>query len=416
MRLMRIVHLVRYGSIKGGAETYVAQLCAGLRDQGHEVSLVYALEPDRSRTEVRDGIHFPGLVDGTGNAEALKAALEKVAPDVIHAHMFDEPWITQACIATAPTLVAVHDHRLDCPVGTRYLTGWQKTCTVKPGLKCLGYNVVAHCGSLRANVTLQPYRSWRRINREAKRNQIPLQVFSEHMADELEAAVGRRPFVTPYPTPSRERRARPTRGYADDLLLAPEVREGSAAKSRVEADRRPIVVAMGRLNREKGFRQLLDAMSAMTVPCHLVVIGDGHDRDALDRQASQTIGGHRITFTGWLDSSSRDRWLDRSRLVVVPSMWPEPFGIVGLEAMAASKPVVAFDSGGIRQWLQDGVNGTLVAHGSARRLAQAMVDLLEDPKRASAMGAEGRRLSEERFALAQHVDRVIELYRGISSR
>ena len=96
--------------------------------------------------------------------------------------------------------------------------------------------------------------------------------------------------------------------------------------------------------------------------------------------------------------------------MVVPSIWPEPFGLVGIEALAAGRPVVASATGGIVDWLQDGVNGLAVAPGSPRALASALNELLADPARQQTMGAAGKRMVAERFTPERHVSALLQAY------
>jgi type III pantothenate kinase len=75
-----------------------------------------------------------------------------------------------------------------------------------------------------------------------------------------------------------------------------------------------------------------------------------------------------------------------ARFAVVPSRWPEPFGMVGPEAMARGRPVIGFAAGGIPDWLDDGVTGLLVPPGDIGGLTRAMDRLLGDPALTAAMG------------------------------
>lgn len=382
---MKVLQIARYGSVRGGAETYIAALSHGLREAGHEVVLACALEPDMSRPEVRDGFLMKGVLDG--DVSGVLEAIARARPDVVHVHTPDLPWIAAAASARAPTLLAVHDHRLDCPVGTKYWAGWKRRCTVRAAPYCLFYNAVAHCGSMRANATLRPYRGWRAARAAA--DALPIQVFSRYMRDEI-AASGfdvARVSVTPYPTPAPAHPSDPG-----------------------ERDRRPVLFASGRLNKEKGFAQLIAAVEQVRPAVHLVIAGDGHQRDALERLARGAGGGHRVTFPGWLPAERLAGWRAQAAIVAVPSMWPEPFGIVGLEAMAAGKPVVAFDAGGIREWLADGETGVLVPPGDVRAMTEAIGELLADPDRRALMGEAGRLRAERAFSLERHVRDVVDLY------
>ena len=109
----------------------------------------------------------------------------------------------------------------------------------------------------------------------------------------------------------------------------------------------------------------------------LVMAGDGPQRSAWARLASRS----RIdaVFPGWLDADQRLAALSGAALLAVPSVWPEPFGLVGLEAASMGVPAVAFDTGGIRQWLHHQVSGVLVPpSGGHAALADALSEILED--------------------------------------
>ena len=101
------------------------------------------------------------------------------------------------------------------------------------------------------------------------------------------------------------------------------------------------------------------------------------------------------------DGSSAEqlaREFANASVVVVPSLWPEPFGIVGIEALAAGRPVIASATGGIGDWLEDGVCGLCVPPGDAGALARALNELLADPERQDAMGAAGKADRRARFS------------------
>ena len=88
---------------------------------------------------------------------------------------------------------------------------------------------------------------------------------------------------------------------------------------------------------------------------------------------------------------------ERSLFAVVPSRWPEPFGMVGPEAMSRGRPVVAFDVGGIPDWLEDGVSGLLVPPGDINGLAGAMDRLLSKPDLAESLGQGAAKIAAHRL-------------------
>ena len=106
-------------------------------------------------------------------------------------------------------------------------------------------------------------------------------------------------------------------------------------------------------------------------------------------------------FTGWLQSIGAV--MSATDIMAIPSRW-EAFGIVNLEAMAASKPIVGFAVEGIPEVVEDGVTGLLAKPGDVHELASHLVALIDDPPLRALMGAAGRRRLEDRFLSQQMVD------------
>lgn len=89
---------------------------------------------------------------------------------------------------------------------------------------------------------------------------------------------------------------------------------------------------------------------------------------------------------------------------------PEPFGLVGPEAMAYARPVVGFRRGGISDWLSDGETGFLVEPGNVPELAQRIDQLLANPALAEQMGRMGRAYLERKFDPAVHCATIVATY------
>ena len=112
-----------------------------------------------------------------------------------------------------------------------------------------------------------------------------------------------------------------------------------------------------------------------------------------------------VDVRGWLTGSERDTALARADLLLVPSLWPEPFGLVGIEAAAAGVPAVAFGVGGIEDWLVDGVTGRVVpAGGDGRhaRFAAAILSILQDPVTLGRMRTAAE-VRARQFTMAAHL-------------
>jgi glycosyltransferase involved in cell wall biosynthesis len=145
------------------------------------------------------------------------------------------------------------------------------------------------------------------------------------------------------------------------------------------------LVFAGRMDSLKGGSLLLNLMpflrSRLGRPVRLTLAGDGPGRRDWETVASRMRRSSpdlSIEFTGWLDKEQLASLFDTSDLFVMPSLWPEPFGIVGVEAGLQGLPSAAFRVGGIPTWLIDGVNGHLAPGDppTANGLTDAIVKCL----------------------------------------
>jgi type III pantothenate kinase len=168
------------------------------------------------------------------------------------------------------------------------------------------------------------------------------------------------------------------------------------------------VVFAGRLVRPKGVDVLIRA--ARDVDAEFVICGSGKRLDALRKLASRLGVQARVDFRGWLGPRQLAHELAEASVVAIPSLWPEPFGLVGIEALAAGRPVVASATGGIEDWLDHGRTGLCVPAGDERALASALNELLDDPERQRAMGAAGMVSVSERFTEQRHVAALLDAY------
>lgn len=163
----------------------------------------------------------------------------------------------------------------------------------------------------------------------------------------------------------------------------------------------------GQLIRGKGADLLLEALARLNVPWTLTLAGDGPERPRLEQQAQHLGLADRIAFTGWLQELRQLH--QNADLLIVPSLWQEPFGLVGLEAAANGLPAIAFDIGGIPEWLHDGLNGILVPERDTEALAGAIARCHDWPDMLASMSANAIRLVQEQFSVQQFVNAYAQL-------
>jgi glycosyltransferase involved in cell wall biosynthesis len=177
------------------------------------------------------------------------------------------------------------------------------------------------------------------------------------------------------------------------------------------------------MERPKGGDLCLEAAAlaaqALDRPLYLTFAGDGRERGAWGRRArSLERRTNRLTveFSGWLDTDGMERALAAADLLVLSSIWPEPYGRVGLEAGRHGVPVAAFAVGGIPEWLEDGMNGRLAAAHPPRAsaLAAAIAACLGDPEQHRRLRA-GARAAAARHGFAAHAAALEALFHELVS-
>jgi glycosyltransferase involved in cell wall biosynthesis len=186
-------------------------------------------------------------------------------------------------------------------------------------------------------------------------------------------------------------------------------------------NREPVVLFVGRLVEVKGCEHAIRAFGELGKAAdgpRLVIIGDGPLRAKLEVMAKSL--GIRCTFLGSQPRETVRMWMNRARLLCVPSHrtaqgHTEGFGMVFAEAQAMGLPVVSFVSGGIPEVVADGVTGCLVPEGNWRELVQPLRRLLEDEELWQRFSDAGQRRVAAEFDLANQTTRLEAIYESVIS-
>jgi glycogen(starch) synthase len=178
----------------------------------------------------------------------------------------------------------------------------------------------------------------------------------------------------------------------------------------------PVILCYGRMVRPKGFDLALQAFAAIvrTWPqARLCLAGDGPERPRLEELAARLGVEDRVDFAGWVKPDDVPELLNRATLVVVPSRWEEPFGLVALEAGAMARPVIAARAGGLAEAVEHQRTGWLVTRESVAEFATAIDRLLREPELAEALGQAARRRVADRFSWDRCARSYEDLYREL---
>ena len=173
--------------------------------------------------------------------------------------------------------------------------------------------------------------------------------------------------------------------------------------------RGPRIVFIGRLTAAKGVHTLLEAFARVGANgAHLLFVGDGPDRGALEHEIAERHLGDRVRITGFVPHDRVPQHLAHADVLVLPSAYEE-LGSILLEAMEAGVPVIASRTGGIPDLVEHGGNGLLLHPGAADQLAMAIDGVLADDTLAERLRTGGRR-----SARSHHWDelalRVLDVY------
>jgi glycosyltransferase involved in cell wall biosynthesis len=421
----------------GGVQTYLGAVMPALAERGHQVAFLHE-DPLRAGGQSPAPAGAPHFCIAESGLDGAVAAALAWAPDVCFSHNMRVLEVDRRLAAAVPSVKMMHGYFGTCIGGQKtHLFPDAVPCGRRLGPPCLALYLPRHCGRLSPATMLRQY-GWAREQNRLFARYAAFVVASAHMRDEYvrNGADPRRVHDIPlFPTgdagcaseassplptipadASSEARIGVT-GSGDALDRFDTTGSAdppSSSELLGTVDRALRVLFLGRMTRLKGGDVLVRAaaIAAKEGAAHirLTMGGDGPQR-AEWTDLARRLGVH-AEFPGWLSEDERGRVLRETDLLAVPSVWPEPFGLVGPEAGACGVPAAAFDVGGIREWLSDGENGWLVpGRPRADTMAAALVRIARDPQALARM-RKGARSAAARLSLARHVATLEDVLRA----
>jgi len=386
---MKILMVNDYGSRVGGIEVYLHAVMEGLQALGHQLALVYS-RGDSPTSQTWNHQNIPFHEDSTSVQLALKEFVRELKPDAIIVHTLVPSGVWSILNRLAPTSFFLHAHYpLLCAGEGKFWLTSRSICSRRFGPYCIVAPWFHRCGSRNAWKHYQQYQQAALFRSQiaAARH---LLVASEYMADSLRTDGMTTPPIHVVPL------GLPDQAISEVPPLPPE-------------NMPPQFLFPARLVEGKGGLEVINALQHVITPIHLVIAGDGRQKVILQDKASRLPPRHLVTFTGWLDAQQMDQAYRNAQVVLMPPLFPEPFGLVGLEAMAAGRPVIAHDVGGVREWLVPEHSGILIPYPphDSHTLAQAMDRLAGNPAVAHQMGINGWRRVRDKFRMRHHIDAIL---------
>ena len=393
---MRILMANWHQGLIAGAEAYLREVVPALRGRGHDVRLAVEYRAEPARPTIDPGGPPPWLLTGP-DAEEVWGEVAAWPADVCVIHGLEDPRRQARLLDRFPALLFAHNYHGTCISGSkRHGFPSEQPCSRIFGPSCLLLYHLRRCGGMSPLPMMRDYRA------QAARKALLTRyrgviVASRHMAAEYvrHGLPPERVHCLPlFPAaPGSDSGPDPERGMSGRLCFVGRLGHVKGGHHAIRAT----ALAAGRLGRR----------------LTLVFVGDGPDRSRLEALAARQRVA--VEFAGWVSPQRRNEWLGAADLLLVPSTWPEPFGLVGVEAGCLGVPAAGFAVGGVLDWLIPGVSGEVAPADPCRpeALAEAVVRAIgsEDHWRALCRGAQE---TARRFTLAAHLDGLERLLAGVA--
>jgi glycosyltransferase involved in cell wall biosynthesis len=319
---------------------------------------------------------------------ALSRLLDVEQPDIAHLHNIYHQ-LTLSIVDELrgrgiPMVQTLHDWKIACPAYTLFTNGAPcRRCVESSVLSAVKYRCIK--GSTSASVVAAAEAAI--AHRRRTYHGIARFIAPSGFASSVAIAAGIPPAridVVPYLVP-------------DDELGV----EGNGER------RDPVFFHGGRLEETKGVRELLAAFEKVAPPARLQIAGWGSLQPEVELAASRNP---RIEFLGTLSREDMLATLDRSRALLLPSIWEDNCPLVMLEAQARSTPAIVSNRGGLPEFVVDGRHGFVIDPDDIGAFAGRIVQLTEDPALAAEMGTRGRQRLVAEHRSEAHYERLLDVY------
>ncbi len=402
---MKIILANKYYYLRGGAERYVLDLERLLGARGHETA-PFAMRSDRNlpspytgyfvsevQTErVRLGWQGARTIGRMIYSREAKRNIQTLVrdfhPDLCHVHNIYYQISPSILVALhelgVPTVMTVHDYHLVSPQYMRWSHGRIEDWS--------------HAGILRAGFS------------RFHKNSLPASLAAA-FTFRLHQRMGLYRLIDRYIAPSHFLKQLMVKGGFPEkhIHVLPHAIDAQAVIPRYNDD--GYILFVGRLVEEKGVWTLMRA-AQLSPGVRIKVVGTGPEEDRMHQFGDRLSN---VEFLGFRTGDDLWELYRGARAVVIPSVWEEVFGLVALEAMAAGKPVIASQIGGLPEVVEDRFTGLLVRPGEVKELAEAMQRLTEDADLARDLGTRARQKALYEYSLERHYQGLMRIYEEAQS-
>jgi glycosyltransferase involved in cell wall biosynthesis len=390
---MKILYVhERFGAL-AGAEANAHITASELARRNHTVGILHG--PGTGKNEESWKATFSERYELAGRkaAEAASDCVSAFKPDVIYIHKMPELEVLENLLESGvPVVRMVHDHDIYCMRSYKYNYFSREICHRSVGPHCV-FPCMAFAGRNSGGAFPLKWVSYRAKKREVSINRrfARMLVVTEYMRQELL-----------------------NNGFdSRKIEIHPPVPRMGDPNLRSEFSDRNLILYAGQIIRGKGVDVLIESLAMLRVKFECVILGDGNHRPYCERLCRKLALDGQVRFQGFVPQETLREYYRECSVVAISSVWPEPIATIGLEVMRYALPVVAFDAGGIKDWLIDGHNGFLVPWMDRRAYARRIEQLLADKALARQMGQNGLQLVSERYDFEAYIAGLEAMFKRV---
>lgn len=380
---MKILFINDYGFPEGGVESYIENLKKILEKKGHQVRIFSSdFHPEMRHfndyefksINTNSLLRFVPYTFNLNSYFSLKKVIKKYKPDIVHLHYFfyhTSPSIL-LLLKDIPTVMTLHAHELISPMGVHTNKickhsefGYCPNCVGIPNYFIEKFKrFLFYILSNRINTFIAPSKYYEDLHKQFKLKNIK------------------------------------------------KVFNGISLFSFQKLNHNNCIAYVGRLTQEKGVQNLIKSIPLIlkNIPnIKVYIVGSGPYYNELLLLSQNLKIKKNIFFINKVERKKLLEYYVKAEVVIMPSIWAETFGLVGIEAMSVGRPIIGSNVGGIPEWLDDGKTGYLVEPGNPEQIAEKVIMLLSNRKLLEQMGKNARKRAEQ-FSIEKHVEKLEKVY------
>lgn len=365
----KILFISQYAGFIGGLEKYIHSLSLLLRKNGFRTYSLY-VEKTRFSEEFLSGF------DGSRNISEI-GEISQADFDFVTLHKISRADVMEKILARFSPAVFVHDHDYFCPKGYKYFPYKRVNCARAHNAfvcgVCASMVPPRHISDGFANMLRKNFIDSARLCALVKKCP-KFVVLSDFMAREL-IANGIPPekisILHPWEIPDKS-----------------PIKPSSAGAKKIVFAAQQVM--------SKGTPLALEAIKKTVSDVTLEILGAGKRLEDFKKMSEDMGLSKKVEFCGWVENPTD--YFRKADIALFPSLWQEPFGLSGIEAMNAGVPVVGFDVGGVSEWLKDGLNGLLVDERDTDAMAKAIDKLATNEPLRLSLAQNAKKFVEENYS------------------